>query len=628
MPCDSQSSENTLADRQRQIRQTRAYWVVFWLLLPLAPANADFNAGMQASPNPSTGDFSLSWNEPSPGYTSLQERIDGGAWTTIVGYAYLEMPTDLQDKPAGSYDYRLKWTHQDCSSGGGGRCPMVTEYSLPTNVQVEPPGPPPSEPDDYSDQLQYEYQIRTGDFDTNGYTDILIDRLTAGEIDGSMQTVILEGGSTGLTINVPTQQELSTARTFPVNQDLELGGTDKNYDGFSDLMLYGLLLLNESPLSEYDTIVLYASGVPGVAEPQGWTYLDEEFTEFFGNVAEAEINPNFYAENLQVSLRPVFEHLVNCPVQFYPFSLYSLWNCRIEIVFVGFEIQSVGAGFHPSAPAATGAIYRIKNGDWSGGDPWWDLSQAMYSVLGVHSFGFRADGTRVSTNYSTSVEGDEWHQLFSIYNFDLLGYYYESLAAQAPEDWPRHEYDVATTICSTSSTTIVTDPTLPPNIGDVGAIPAQICTVENVFCWAKRRPAPRQDQSEATVVDGEASVLIGNNPIRTFIFDNSSTLVNQTLPEGVIPGVGSHVLHDSQSIDLCADSDSYGMINANSPRCSYVHRQVQSESGNIVVRTHGEGHNPNANAVVLNEIVGQSIFSEVDQWIRMQMAMHGSCSDD
>ena len=66
-------------------------------------------------------------------------------------------------------------------------------------------------------QLLYGYVLRSGDFDGNGYIDVLVDRQTPGEVDGSLQTVILYQSSTGITPVIPSSTELNNARTFPVD---------------------------------------------------------------------------------------------------------------------------------------------------------------------------------------------------------------------------------------------------------------------------------------------------------------------------------------------------------------------------------------------------------------------------
>ena len=43
-------------------------------------------------------------------------------------------------------------------------------------------------------QAGYEYTLRSGDFDGNDRTDVLVDRTTAGAVDGSFQTVIADAG--------------------------------------------------------------------------------------------------------------------------------------------------------------------------------------------------------------------------------------------------------------------------------------------------------------------------------------------------------------------------------------------------------------------------------------------------
>jgi len=604
--------------------RTRVVTAVFLLC-----SSASALAGLTGSPNPNTGDYTISWTAISvtgidDGYRLLESTNGGSTWSkTYVAYGTSK---SFANKPAGAYTYKLR------------RCSLVNQWGEPLpqcndsgfgNITVYVDDPTLPVADAYYEQLQYEYEVRTGDFDYNGFTDILIDRLTPGLVDGSMQTVIIEGGVGGQTLVIPTSSELSNARTFPLNSDIKPGGSDQNYDGYADILLMGLDALN-SPAFPYDCLILYASGKSGVAQPLGHQFMDEDYREFFSNIAQAAVDSSFYINNVQVSYRPEYDMVWDCQWRYG--QGWSLYDCRWRFGIIGYFPQVSGYGYHLSAPAATDAINAIDSVDFSQGNPWLQLSNAMKNVLGVNSFGYQDDGSRYPTNFKRSgeTEADEYGSLVSRLGFDLLRAVFEANAEGVdPQDYDRHIYDVETAICSTVFDTSVGMRAITGVLGTTNteSIPKEICTVENVFCWAKRNPAPRENESEATIENGDDSVLDGGNPIRTHVVDSVFTLVNETLPAGVIPGVQAHMLHDPLQIEDCAEYSTWEEINQNSPRCAYVHRQTAVVGSQVLIRTHGEGHNAPGNRA-LNEIGGRRIFRDVDVWVRERMAEDGACTDD
>ena len=387
---------------------------------------------------------------------------------------------------------------------------------------------------------------------------------------------------------------------------------------------------SQSPAYPYDCLILYASGAAGVAEPLGHQFLDEEFNEFFGSVAQAVADPRFYARNTRVRRQPIFRLRVRCPFRFGDGRFqWSLWSCYIEIRRVGFRRQVIGIGYHPSAPSASDAMERIRNDDFSDGNPWKNLSDAVKIALGVDSFGFRPNGTRRRSNYTDpNAEIDDDYNVVETrwwFSVDLR------LGTPPPpvpiEDWERHEYEVDTRICSTTEDTDFFDiyptplgtPRVTPRVVPY-SIPAAVCTLQNVFCWQKRNPAPRDDSgddhsAEPPFDDTELWGLMSTNPIRTHVFEGALVTVNETLPADVIPGTTAHILHDPLQTLNCAAHESWPDINTNSPRCAYVHRETCMSGSDIAIRTHGEGNNGGIMDEV-NEVVGEYMFEGVDEWIR------------
>ena len=112
---------------------------------------------------------------------------------------------------------------------------------------------------------------------------------------------------------------------------------------------------------------------------------------------------------------------------------------------------------------------------------------------------------------------------------------YVDSSVPPPENWDRHHYNPESVICDTSEA---------------------FCTLENVWCWAKRWPAPRQSGSEHVVDDEEAVLLKGGHPIATWVDDANRRFVNETLGAPTHPDlgeIGAHIFHDPLQSFRCGD---------------------------------------------------------------------------
>lgn len=114
-------------------------------------------------------------------------------------------------------------------------------------------------------QSNFSYSLRSGDFDGNGYVDILLDRLSPGAQAGSLQSTVLSNGPSGLAAVFPTASLLSYAQTFPVNPNLSHSPSDMNVDGHVDRIVSGLNTISAA----FDDHILFAPGSHGGAQPLG-----------------------------------------------------------------------------------------------------------------------------------------------------------------------------------------------------------------------------------------------------------------------------------------------------------------------------------------------------------------------
>ncbi|MEM7280957.1 MAG: VCBS repeat-containing protein [Pseudomonadota bacterium] len=468
-----------------------------------------------------------------------------------------------------------------------------------------------------SAQMLFEYEVRTGDFDGNGYQDILLERLSSGSVDGSLQTTILEQDASGFTPVEPTSSELNTARGFPQNQDVEVMSTDQNFDGWADAILTGIGSLSTANVNE---LIVYPSGIPGIAGPVGVQPVDETFKEFFGNLEEYRENPNFFADNLNVELRPVFVTSVECESDAPNIIIFR--SCRFVSTLAGFVPQLAGDGFLQEAFQAVIKINEIWANEDFGPARWKELSDLFKDIIGVPSYGFRPDGSWLPTNLTIF---DTLQDHLEEANVRLTFAYFpgpDDDGTTPAASWPRHMYDVNTSICDTTANTSVELVDLGLATFSAQIAPAE-CTLQNVYCWAKKNPAPRQYRSvrHRTVKDGERSILWYNNPIATFLFPSSHVLSNSTLP--------GHIFHDPDATsDTCGEFATWQQLKQVHPRCSFVHRDVSTQASDVVISTRGEGHNANLLLVAANEEIGERTFSGIDRWIRRRLAKEGSCTDD
>ena len=268
------------------------------------------------------------------------------------------------------------------------------------------------------------------------------------------------------------------------------------------------------------------------------------------------------------------------------------YSCGFGASIIGF-VGGVSTAYNFNSPSFSTALNSISNSrNLSGDSTWFNLSVAFKNVFGVYAFGFNANGTRDVTNYRLMAVSDAAEDEFAtILQRLIYRYTFLDLGKNKPaHEWERHEDDVATDICT---------------IGEAH------CTIENVFCWMRRQPAPRQDGTYDLVANGQSNVLTGGNPIVTHVNTAGKTIINETRP--------GHILHDAYQSPGC------GAQNPIPDRCSFVERSVSNNGQSIRITTRGEGYNPDSLQVLANEVGGETIFESVDEqkkWVKEV----GSCA--
>jgi len=353
----------------------------------------------------------------------------------IVGHAYYRLATISGGSAALAKEILVKsieelhkdndgdgsdWSYEDVklamisAAGGNQSKENVIEQAWSSIIN-----PGSANPHPLSTQFDYDFEVRTGDFDGNGYHDILIDRLTPGAVDGSIQTTVLAQNAGGFAAEIPSPSELSTARSFPINSNIELRQTDLNFDGYADIIVEALQTLSQFPTLD-DPHIMYASATNGIAAPQHNSAMDDNLRGFFGDLKGWFGNPNYFNENLSVTVDPVFGIAYVC--NWFYWSIYPDSGCFWQVFIVGYNVIVEGPAFTFDALDAasyTQAIVDTK--EYPMGTNWWELSKVFFSVTGVHAFGFAADGSRQQTNGDFENGIDEAIDLLARMHFIIMG---------------------------------------------------------------------------------------------------------------------------------------------------------------------------------------------------------------
>lgn len=129
-----------------QFPNFKVIWIALFALL-YSSAAWSWTANLIATPNPNTGDYTLTWNyHVSSGTYWVQERISGTSTWANVGssFGYTKTSKAITGQPVGVWEHRIKEKIVTCSGGGMGMggCSSNFYYSETIVVTVEDPAPP------------------------------------------------------------------------------------------------------------------------------------------------------------------------------------------------------------------------------------------------------------------------------------------------------------------------------------------------------------------------------------------------------------------------------------------------------------------------------------------------------
>jgi len=529
-------------------------------------------------PATSTGNFILEWSESD---AKLRE-VDGagnyiGSWLGSSASIF---------KPDGTYTF-WEW-----------RCfnlPFSNSYCFSNDthqVTVAAVVGGPSYPEESRIQAAYQYELRSGDFNNDGKVDVLVDRISTGPIDGTLQSYILYQYSNGLLeAKKPITSELINARTFPLSTLLNLMPSDINADGYADHIVENLnAVMGSSVVNEY---IVYAAGsAVDKSKPLGGAEIDDEFRDFTTDLSQWLNDQNHFANNIANTAVPQFSISISCGSGIHWFSgiggLISDRFCFPMFRLESYKQAQTGVNWNAlSASTRIDSMYAdIEN---IGDDDLWQLSQFAKTVLNVHSFGFDDAGTRQATNHGEDNDLDEKTAALIQFSYMLIAAG-QDVVVQKPN--VTHDYQLETEVCSISEA---------------------FCTLVNIACWGRHYHAPleRKEDHEIPVENGETSDLEDlfgfENEIKTGVGTSAG------LPPNAIANVTepSHILHDTDgpSFGTCpqpVSGQGSGAVN----ECSQVYREPFESGGKIKMRTRGFGDNRFA---LPNQVGGPWIFRKLDE---------------
>ncbi|MEM8682945.1 MAG: hypothetical protein AAGF72_05905 [Pseudomonadota bacterium] len=545
------------------------------LLIPLGAA------AQISGPTSSSGTFTLQWGTTSQ--LVLREVDSSG---TILDLHIGGSQTFTRSP--GTYYFEEWWCGYLPYPFDEFRCVFIDDHQ--TFVSTGGPGGS-NYPQSIREQTDYEYRIRSGDFDFNGRTDVFVERVTGGPQDGSMQSYIVWNNSNGsISTGAATGTYGQRARSAPINTVLNLLQSDVNADGFADHIIERVDQVMGSGYEQ--ELAVYA---PGTAQnktvPQGSAQVTENFRSYFVELARWMNNENYFAENINNLFIPIFAYGYSCRQGYWYDSIFGFVDggyCAPYVYFAGFRQVQYGVNFS-SLSTSTHMDRAANAGTTPSENDLWQISQVARSVIGVHLFGFDINGNRWTTNNGGD---DDAENRFNA--FQAFVYFAMAAAEGESQSYPEHEHDykVETSICSTTETW---------------------CTLANIACWARHFHAPdKQGGYDSPAENGDEAVLTGplggDNPIRVGVGTAAG------LPENAIGQItqDGHVFHNDEMAGwpTCPQTVSQQGNGTPPPACNQVYREPYTQNGQISMRTRGTGEN---NYDWANDLFGPGTFEELDE---------------
>ena len=241
---------------------------------------------MTATPNPNNGEFTVSWSGGSNPDVRLIEEVAPDGEIVSVGSGYTGS-VNLSNKSPGTYTYRQSDGdyQQNCIYYPATYCWTELVFSFVDSVQVTVEGSAPP-----NSGFVGSYEIRKGDYNSDGRTDIFLTQTQApNNVDSEANALLIQTSFKTFTVSGSlTQTEISQLSTWQTAQ-LSIRQIDPNLDGVIDLHI-GDFPSDPSFSNTTQELLLFSS--PNSAKSV--TILDTDFRDFFSQILGWMANPDYF----------------------------------------------------------------------------------------------------------------------------------------------------------------------------------------------------------------------------------------------------------------------------------------------------------------------------------------------
>ena len=292
--------------RRTLVKALKAVLILTGALL-LSPASAHYSLPplppelyAPIAPAATTTSFTVSWQSTSGYLCKLSEKVNDGVWASLSNTS---SPTNTitLTRAIGKYAYQLTCIGLP---GGGSVGPVTSVAVVATIPSLDP----------LDAQLGYQFQVRTGDIDSDGKKDIYLKRTSGGNANnGVIDKTILTQNNDGHfeVLQDPTSGQFSTAGGWPISASVTAVVNDFNVDGRVDVLLKNL----DTVISNVDDQIIFSSGVFFNGAAQVATSIDFEFEKFFRDTYNWILDPNYFSQALVAGL-PAYNLAVTFKVWF------------------------------------------------------------------------------------------------------------------------------------------------------------------------------------------------------------------------------------------------------------------------------------------------------------------------
>lgn len=330
--------------------------------------------------------------------------------------------------------------------------------------------------------------------------------------------------------------------------------------------------------------LVFAPGGRRGMTPLAVTAMDNAFHQFFDDLRESFEDSSYWSKNVHYTVAYVYEFGLVCSVDLsfgFGTPFVDVWSACYPGISRGEAILVPAPAYSVDALSAKTVIDRIlASNDATSGARLFELSKVFKRAIGAHLFGFRDSGARYGNPHDDTPAGQEPANSFINFMVRLIGW----LKDDSTEAGTPHEWEITTVFCK-------------PN----PAHNPSHCTVENVWCWLKKYPAPVAKNEGKTVADGADLTLVGDNPVEVDVDDATRTLHNVT--------EDGHIFHNPAQTG-CPHRPGTPAQPVTT-RCAQTRRQVVKRAdGTIVIETDGQGAGPYPE---VNDALGPYKFRKVDR---------------